>query len=57
MLDSLVELVELRDEKIDGVSCFHYRGNIDIEAQVEEQITNLDPSQPFYEEQLMFLEQ
>jgi hypothetical protein len=57
ILDTLVGLVELPDEKIDGVSCFHYRGNIDMEAQLEEQIANLDPTQPGYEEQLRFYEQ
>ncbi len=57
ILDTLVGLVKLRDEKIDGVSCFHYRGNVDIEAQVEEQIANLDPSQPYYEEMVMSIEQ
>jgi hypothetical protein len=57
ILDSLVGLVEIRNEKIDGVSCFHYRGNIDMEAQLEEQISNLDPMQPGYEEQLRFYEQ
>jgi hypothetical protein len=57
ILDTLVGLVKLPDEKIDGVSCFRYRGNIDMEAQLEEQITNLDPAQPGYEEQLRFYEQ
>jgi hypothetical protein len=57
LLDTLVELVELGDEKIDGVSCFHYRGNIDIEAQLEEQIANLDSTLPGYEEQLRLYEQ
>ncbi|UCB42329.1 MAG: hypothetical protein JSV77_07640 [Dehalococcoidales bacterium] len=56
-LDTLVGVVELRDEKIDGVSCFHYRGSVDMEAQVEEQITNLDPTQPFYEEMVRYIEQ
>lgn len=57
ILDSLVGLVKLRDEKIDGVSCFHYRGSIDVEAQVEEQIANLDPAQPGYEEMVRSIEQ
>ncbi len=57
ILDTLVGLVKQSDEKIDGVSCFHYRGNIDMEAQLEEQIANLDPTQPGYEEQLRFYEQ
>ena len=55
--NSLVELVELQDEKNDGVSCFHYRGNIDVEAQVEEQIANLDPTLPGYEEMVKSIEQ
>jgi len=57
ILDSLVGLVELRDEKIDGVSCFHYRGSIDTAAQVEERITNLDPTLPSYEEIVQAFEQ
>ncbi len=57
IIDSLIELVELRGDTIDGVSCFHYRGNIDMEAQLEEQIANLDPTLPGYEEQLKLYEQ
>jgi len=57
MLDTLVGVVELRDEKIDGVTCFHYRGSVDIEAQLEEQIANLDPTSPVYEDMLRYIEQ
>ena len=57
ILDTLVELTTLRDEKIDGVSCFHYRGSVDIEAQVEEQIANLDPTKPFYEDMVKSIKQ
>jgi hypothetical protein len=57
LLDSLIELDELRGETIDGVSCFHYRGKIDVEAMVAEQIANLDPTLPGYEEQLRLYEQ
>ena len=57
IVDSLVGVVELRDEKIDGVSCFHYRGNIDVEALVEGQIANLDPTLPGYEDIVRSIEQ
>jgi len=57
LLDSLIELSKLGNETIDGVSCFHYRGSIDIEAQVEEQIANLDPTQPYYEDMVKSIEQ
>ncbi len=57
ILDTLVSLVKLGDEKIDGVICFHYRGSVDIEAQVEEQIANLDPSQPYYDDLVKSIEQ
>ena len=57
ILDTLVSLVKLGDEKIDGVICSHYRGSVDIEAQVEEQIANLDPSQPYYDDLVKSIEQ
>jgi len=45
-LDSLVGLVEMADEEIDGVDCFHYKGSIDLKARGEEERAKLDPSQP-----------
>jgi hypothetical protein len=55
-LSSLVGLVELADEEIDGVDCYHYRGNVDMKAKGEEEIAKLDPTQPGYEERLRALE-
>jgi hypothetical protein len=57
IIDSLIGVVELRDEEIDGVSCFHYRGSVDMESQVQEQIANLDPTLPGYEEMMRTIEQ
>ena len=57
IIDTLIKLDELRDETIDGVICFHYRGSIDIEAQVQEQIANLDPTQPYYDDMVKSIEQ
>jgi len=48
-LESLIGLVALSDEDIDGVACFHYRGRVDMDAQVDEQIAGLDPSRPDYD--------
>ena len=56
-LGSLIELVDMADEEIDGVECYHYKGNVDWEAKIEEQKAGLDPSQPDYEEQLEAIEQ
>ena len=56
MLGSLVGLVEMTDEEVDGVDCFHYKGSIDMKAKGEEEKAKLDPSQPDYEERMMALE-
>ena len=55
-LGSLVGLVELEDEEIDGVDCFHYKGSVDMKARGEEERAKLDPSQPYYEERMGALE-
>jgi hypothetical protein len=55
-LGSLVGLVELGDEEIDGVDCFHYKGSVDMKARREEEKAKLDPSQPDYEERMRALE-
>jgi len=47
----LVEVKELRDEKIDGVDCFHYTGSMNLKGQQEEQLASLDQSDPHYEQQ------
>ena len=55
-LGSLVELVKMADEEIDGVDCFHYKGSIDMKARGEEERAKLDPSEPYYEERVEALE-
>jgi len=45
----LVGIVQLDDEKIDGVDCFHYKGDEDKEAGIEKQKAELDPSSPGYD--------
>ncbi len=57
IIDSLTDLEKLPDEKIEGVDCSHYRGRVDIDRMVEEQMANLDPAQPGYEEMLEAMEQ
>jgi len=56
LLGSMVELVEMADEEIDGVDCYHYRGSVDMKAKGEEEIAKLDPAQPEYEHRLKALE-
>jgi len=56
VLDSLVGLVEMVDEEIDGVDCFHYKGSVDMKARGEEEKAKLDPSQPDYEDRMRALE-
>ena len=57
MLDVLTDLQELPDENMDGVVCFHYRGRVDMEKQMEEIKANLDPSDPNYARLLEEMEQ
>jgi len=45
----LVGIVQLDDERIDGVDCFHYKGDEDMEAGIEKQKAELDPSSPGYD--------
>jgi hypothetical protein len=39
-------IVKLADEKIDGVNCFHYKGNGDMEAGIEKQRAIIEQSLP-----------
>ena len=54
LLDLLTDLEKLPDDKIDDVDCFHCRGRVDMDQQVEEQIAEveakLDLSKPEYRE-------
>ncbi len=58
-LNSLVELEELPDEKVDNVDCFHYRGRVDIakELRLDEAEARLDPQDPEYQNMLKEIEQ
>ena len=55
-LGALLEIVDMADEEIDGVECYHYKGRVDWEAKIEEQKAGLDQSQPGYKEQLKSVE-
>lgn len=57
LLDILTDLEKLPDEQIDSVDCLHYRGRVDMERMVEEQMASLDPEQPGYEEMVKSMEQ
>lgn len=57
MLDSLTDLQELPNEKIDGTVCLHYRGRVDMEKQIEQMKANLDPSDPHDKQLLEEVEQ
>jgi hypothetical protein len=56
MLKDVKGIEKLDDEKVDGVSCLHYRGYIDMAARAEEEEEELDPEDPNYEARLESLE-
>ena len=56
ILDSLVDLEELPGEQIDRVDSLHYRGRVDIDRIIGEQVSGLDPESPVYQGTLDFLE-
>jgi hypothetical protein len=56
LLDTLTNLEKLPDEGIEGIDCVHYRGGADVDRAVDEQVANLDPAQPGYEEMLEAME-
>ena len=47
--EQLTDVEELSVERIDGVTCRHYKGRIDLVSSIEEQIDSLDPEQPNYD--------
>lgn len=53
----LNDLEQLPDEKIEGIDCLHFKGEVNMDRMVEEQIARLDPAQPGYEEWVKSLEQ
>ena len=56
ILDSLVDLEKLPGEQIDRVDSLHYRGRVDIDRIIGEQVSGLDPESPVYQGTLDFLE-
>lgn len=48
-MSQLVEVEELAIERVSGVTCWHYRGSMDLIGNIEEQIASLDPEQENYE--------
>ncbi|MFC1926865.1 zf-HC2 domain-containing protein [Chloroflexota bacterium] len=55
-LGSLTDLEELPDEEIDGFVSLRYRGRVDIDRIVDEQIALLDPERPEYEQMIEAME-
>ena len=49
ILEPLTDVEEFSVKSIDGVTCRHYRGRMDLVASIEEQIAGLDPEQPNYD--------
>ena len=49
LLDSLTELEQLPDEKIDGIEVLHYRGRVDIDRILDEQLAGIEPESLEYE--------
>lgn len=47
--ERLIDIEEFAIERIDGVTCRHYRGSINLLRDIEEQIASLDPEQANYE--------
>ena len=48
---SLVGITELPEQKIDGVDCYHYKGEFDMKARADEaisQMPELGPGDPNY---------
>ncbi len=52
----LVDITQLKDEKIEGIDCFHFIGKMNMKGQQEEQLASLDQSDPHYEQRKSALE-
>ena len=50
ILDSLTYLEGLPDEQLDGEDTRHFRGKVDMDRIVDEQIEGLDPESPQYDQ-------
>ncbi|MBN2074274.1 MAG: hypothetical protein JW762_01860 [Dehalococcoidales bacterium] len=55
-LEKLVDIEILKDEKIDGIDCYHFMGKVNIQGQQEEELALLDESDPYYEQRKMVYE-
>ena len=56
LLDSLADLQKLGDAKIDDAETLHYKGRVDVDRIVDEQVAALDPQSPVYRETVEFLD-
>jgi len=50
VLDSLVKIENLPDERIAGTDCLHLRGEVDLQRRAEKAKAGLDPTDPRYED-------
>jgi hypothetical protein len=57
LLDLLIKIENLPDERIAGADCFHLRGEIDMERCAEKTKAALDPTDPWYEETVKSIEE
>jgi hypothetical protein len=48
-LERLTDIKELAIERIEGATCRHFQGRVDVEKSIEEQIASLDPEQANYD--------
>jgi len=48
--ESLADIKELGDERIDGINCFHYTGRMGMQARQQERLNSLNQSDPNYEQ-------
>ncbi len=52
LLDSLIDVERLPDEKLDGADSFHYRGRVDIDRMLDEAVAGLDSGSTGYNDNL-----
>ena len=56
ILDSLADVETLADENVDGIATLHYRGRVDIDRIIDQQIALLDADAPGYREMVQMLD-
>jgi hypothetical protein len=57
VLDLLVKIENLPDERISGVDCFHLQGEVDLQRRAEKAKAGLDPTDPRYEEMVKSIDE